>query len=160
MDFRWDVPTSGSYASRLGIFTRGSGAAGLAERWRFAGAELIGISSLSVVGYGVGSGGTVTQATSKSTAVTINRPCGKITMHNASLNGGADVAFTVNNSVVKADDVVIATVAGGVATAGTYLCGVEGVAAGSFVIHVKNVSTGPASEAVVIAFAIIRGATS
>ena len=52
-------------------------------------------------------GGAVTQATSKSTGVTLNKPCGAITMHNASLAGDAEVSFTVTNSEVAATDVVL-----------------------------------------------------
>lgn len=51
------------------------------------------------LGYGVGAGGTVTQTTSKSTAVTLNRPCGQITLHSASLAAGAAVSFALNNSL-------------------------------------------------------------
>jgi predicted dienelactone hydrolase len=36
---------------------------------------------------GVGNGGTVTQATSKSTAVTLNKSCGQITLNAANLVG-------------------------------------------------------------------------
>jgi hypothetical protein len=43
-------------------------------------------------GYITGEGGTVAQATSKATAVTLNKKCGQITMHNASL--AADTTVT------------------------------------------------------------------
>ncbi|NBS24587.1 MAG: hypothetical protein EBS78_11605 [Altererythrobacter sp.] len=44
------------------------------------------------IGYGTGAGGTVTQATSKSTGVTLDKVCGEITMNNATLNRETAVA--------------------------------------------------------------------
>jgi len=49
------------------------------------------------LGYGTGSGGTVTQATSKTTNVTLNKTNGKITMNNASLGAGASATFGLLN---------------------------------------------------------------
>jgi hypothetical protein len=43
-------------------------------------------SATAGVGYGTGAGGAVTQATSKSTGVTLDKVCGEITMNNATLN--------------------------------------------------------------------------
>lgn len=54
------------------------------------------------IGYGTGSGGTVTQTTSKSTAVTLNKASGQINMHSESLASGASVNFTFNNSLLTA----------------------------------------------------------
>ena len=54
----------------------------------------------STLGYGTDAGGTVTQATSKSTAVTLNKPCGQITMNNAALAANTSVAFLFNNSLL------------------------------------------------------------
>ena len=48
------------------------------------------------VGYGPGAGGSVTQLTSKSTAVTLNAMCGQIATHNAALAAGATVQFSFN----------------------------------------------------------------
>lgn len=58
-------------------------------------------------GYGAGAGGSVTQATSKTTAVTLNKPSGLITMHNASLAAGASVQFSLNNSTLGVYDQVV-----------------------------------------------------
>ena len=46
------------------------------------------VSAGKAIGYV--SGGAVTQATSKSTGVTLNKPCGAITTHNAALADGAE----------------------------------------------------------------------
>jgi hypothetical protein len=104
---------------------------------------------------GTGVGGTVTQLTSKATAVTLNKLCGRITMHNAALAAGAEVAFTVNNSTVANTDVVIVCVQS-IGTANAYLVSVGAVGAGSFSITVSNASTGSLSQAVVLNFAVIK----
>lgn len=107
------------------------------------------------LGYGTGAGGTVTQATSKSTGVTLNKVCGQITMNNAALAAGASVSFTVTNSAVAATDLVAVAIASG-ATPNSYTVTVSAVAAGSFNIMVHNVSGGSLSEAIVISFAIVK----
>jgi len=104
------------------------------------------------------SGGTVTQLTSKSTGVTLNKPSGQITTHNASLAGGAEVSFTVTNSEIAATDVVIVNVASG-ATTGTYIASVSAVAAGSFDVTLSNVGT-TAGEALVLNYVALKGASS
>lgn len=109
------------------------------------------------LGYGVGSGGAVTQATSKSTAVTLNKPCGQITMNNAALAAGASVSFIVNTTSVTANDVVcVASPAFGL----NYRIECSTVAPGLFYIRVTNISGGSLSEAIVINFAVIKGASS
>ena len=112
-------------------------------------------SATAGVGYGTGAGGAVTQATSKSTGVTLNTICGAITMNNAALAGAAEVGFTVTNSAVAARDVVVLSIAS-VATADSYTATVDAVAAGSFRISVGNVTAGSLSEAIVINFAVIK----
>jgi len=109
------------------------------------------------IGYGTGAGGTVTQATNKSTGVTINKICGQITMNNAALAAGALVSFLVTNSTFVATDSVIVNLAGGKASTGTYECWIDGTGGGAFWITVKNISAGSLSEALVLNFAIIKG---
>ena len=112
------------------------------------------------LGYTTGSGGTVTQLTSKSTGVTLNTVSGQITMHNAQLNRNTGVAFTVTNSAVAATDVVIVNIASG-ATSNAYTATIDAVAAGSFSIHLHNHLSGTdLSEAVVLNFVVIKGAHS
>lgn len=112
----------------------------------------------STLGYGTGSGGTVTQATSKSTAVTLNKGSGQITMHNEALAGGAIAGFQFNNSLIAATDVV--NVSASFYVAGGYEASVYYVAAGYCLIQVRNNNAGSLSDAVVINFAIVKGATS
>lgn len=119
-------------------------------------ANLTVTSASGLLGYGTGAGGTVTQATSKSTAVTLNKPAGRITTNNAALGAGASAVFAVNNSFVSANDIALVTAAG----FGSYRIESYISSPGVFAIRLTNISAGSRSEAIVINFAIIKGATS
>jgi len=110
------------------------------------------------IGYALGAQGAVTQATDKTTAVTLNKSCGQITMNAAALAATTNVAFTLNNNLISSKDVLIVNVAGGAATAGTYNVFTSTLTAGSATIVLRNISAGSLSEAVVINYAIIHGA--
>ena len=109
-------------------------------------------------GYITGEGGTVTQATSKSTAVTLNKKCGTVTMNGAALAADAIVSFTLTNSTIAATDVVVLNHASA-GTAGKYALNAQ-AAAGSASINVTNISAGSLSEAIVIRFAVIKAVTA
>lgn len=108
-------------------------------------------------GYGGSStGGTATQATSKSTGVTLDKLCGQITMNNATLNRNTAVTFTLTNSYIDATDVVIICISSG-ATANAYSLSVGAMAAGSCTICLYNhLSGSDLSEAIVLNFAVIK----
>lgn len=108
------------------------------------------------LGYTAAAQGTVTQLTSKSTAVTLNKPAGVITMNNAALNTATNATFTLNNSFISANDTVILTISGGQATPGSYNVFANALSAGSVSITLRNISGGSLSEAVVINYAIIH----
>ena len=110
----------------------------------------------SELGYTAAAQGTVTQATDKSTAVTLNKPAGRITMNAAALAAATNVSFTLNNLYISSNDVLIVTLSGGIATAGTYNCWVNSMSAGSCSITLRNISAGSLSEAVIINFAMIH----
>ena len=112
-------------------------------------------SAESAVGYSTGTGGVVTQATDKSTGVTLNKRCGQITMNSASLSAAAEVSFTLTNSVIAATDVVMVSIASG-ATAGAYSVQCDATAAGSCRISVGNRSAGSLGEAIVLNFVVIK----
>ena len=114
------------------------------------------ILSSGTLGYTVSAEGSVTQATSKSTAVTLNYSSGTITMNNASLATVTNVSFTLNNSYISANDTVILTQVSGAATAGSYNVWVSSLATGSAVITVRNITAGSLSEALVLNFALIH----
>ena len=121
---------------------------------------LLETSPLYGIGYGPGAGGTVTQATSKATAVTLNKPCGQITTHNSSLAAGAMVQFVFNNSLLLAGDCVVASQYGFSVNIAAYQIWASAVQAGQAVINVKNLTAGALSDAIPIQFTIIKGATS
>jgi hypothetical protein len=100
-------------------------------------------------------GGTVTQATSKSTGVQLDRMCGQITLNNAALAAATSVSFTLTNSYIAATDLVDVNISSG-ATAGSYLVAVDAVGAGSCRVHVRNLSAGSLGEALVINFGVIK----
>ena len=108
------------------------------------------------IGYSTAAQGAVTQATSKSTGVTLNKSMGKITMNGAALANGATVLFTLTNSKITANDVVIVNL-GSAGTSGAYWPYVANVGTGTAVIGLYNNTAGSLSEAVVVNFAIIHG---
>lgn len=121
-------------------------------------ASLFATSSL---GYqtGVGSGGTVVQATNKATGVTLNTPTGQITMNAASLPAATRVSFVLSNTSITTTDIVVVNIASG-ATADAYATSVTAVSAGSCRIQLANLSAGALAEAVVLNFAVIKGANT
>jgi len=111
----------------------------------------------SELGYTAAAQGTVTQLTDKSTAVTLNKPAGRITTANVALAGSTNVSFTLNNSYISSNDVLIVTLSGGIATAATYNCWVNSMSAGSASITLRNITASTSlTEAVIINFALIH----
>jgi hypothetical protein len=111
------------------------------------------------LGYGVGAGGAVTQITSSSTAVTLNKFAGQITTVALTTAAAAEEEFTVNNDKVDANDVIVLSTT--YAGAGTPILSVKGVAAGAFKVVISNVHSANALNAVlVVNFAIIKSATT
>ena len=116
------------------------------------------INSNRKFGYDTGAGGTVTQLTSKATGVTLNTPTGQIVMNNATLNANTTVSFTLTNSLIGASDIVVLQ-HNSVGTSASYNLNAF-PSAGSAVISVRNVTSGPLGQAIVLSFAVIRAVTS
>jgi hypothetical protein len=114
------------------------------------------ILSDNQLGYTANAQGSVTQLTDKTTAVTLNKSAGRITMNNAALGATTNVSFTLNNSLISVNDVLILTVSGGNATAATYNCFVNSLAAGTASITLRNISAGSLSEAIIVNFALLH----
>ena len=111
------------------------------------------------LGYSAAAQGTVTQATDKSTGVTLNKSAGRITMNNAALAGATAVSFTLTNSLISANDAIVVNVSGG-GTAAAYTTYISSMTAGSAVVTLRNLTASTSlSEAVIINFAIIHGAS-
>ena len=109
------------------------------------------------IGYAPEAQGAVTQLTSKSTGVTLNKSAGQITMNGAALAAGTTVLFTLTNNLLSAKDVLIVNVGSG-GTSGAYWPYVANVGAGTAVIGVYNNTASPLSQAIVLNFAVIHNA--
>jgi hypothetical protein len=113
------------------------------------------------IGYSAAAQGVVTQATDKSTGVTLNKSAGRITMNNAALAGGAVASFTLTNSLLSTNDTIIVCVSSNTtgSAAGAYTAYVSYLSAGSALISLRNLSATSYSEAVIINYTIIHGAS-
>jgi len=117
------------------------------------------ITSSGGIGYGTGSGGTVTQLTSKSTGVTLNKANGLITLNAASLAANTTVSFTLTNSVITTSDILLLATSGGASSASYNFWTSNGLS-GSSVIYVRNITGGALAEAITISFAVIKSVTA
>ena len=108
-------------------------------------------SGTAGVGYATGAGGTVTQATSRTTGVTLDKTTGAITMFSAAGTTTA-ATFTVTNSTVAATDVIILNQKSGT---DLYDLMVTAVAAGSFNLTFRTTG-GTTTETPVFNFAVIK----
>jgi hypothetical protein len=114
------------------------------------------------LGYTASAGGTVTQLTSRATGVTLNQITGQITLFEAVISGNDANEFTLTNSKIGANDVVVLSIKSGCA-AGTrkfYQTQVVAAAAGSCVIAVGNTSNAnipsAGTDTPVLQFAVIK----
>lgn len=106
------------------------------------------------IGYSTGAGGTVVQATNKSTGVTLSTVTGIITMNNASLAADTTVSFTLTNTAIAATDAVI-VLHESAGTLGAYSFA-STAAAGSATIAVHNNTPGALGEAIVLRVVVIK----
>lgn len=102
--------------------------------------------------------GAVTQATSTSTAVTLNSYAGVITMFAGSITANNSVSFTLNNTSITSTSIVVAVVSGFQGTLGTN--GYPAVTAvypanGSATIQVSNIAAaGTGANSIKISFIV------
>jgi hypothetical protein len=99
----------------------------------------------------------VTQITNNETAVTANGNSGVITTMPATLNNGAGAQFdfTVNNNKVKADSVILVTIQSNTGATIAAVATVASVAAGSFVVRVRNFGSAALITAVKVHFQVL-----
>jgi hypothetical protein len=101
-------------------------------------------------------GGTVTQATSRTTGVTLNTISGAITTNTTSLAAAASATFVVSNNQVTTDCVVLPSIKGGTVSGNTDVY-VSATTNGSFSITVANQSAATAETgAIVINFIVLK----
>jgi hypothetical protein len=125
------------------------------ERMRIDATGNVLVTSAGGLGYGTGSGGAVTQATSRTTGVTLNKTNGAITLVSAA--GLATYqSFTVTNSTVAATDVIHVCQKSGT---DKYIILVTAVAAGSFQITFATTG-GITTEQPVFNFAVMKAVTA
>ena len=133
-------------------------AIGAATGTSLAAAGAVASSSSSAgLGYASGAGGAVTQLTSITTGVTLNAVCGTITTVSMTLAAGVDASFTLTNSAISANDVVVVSVKsyGGTAD-GIPIAAVQSTAAGSCVINIRNTGATTLDALAVLNFAVIK----
>jgi hypothetical protein len=155
--FRWDQSNS-----RLEVQVDGTVAARFDDTGSYltipAGDVTITAGNLDMVAgtLDIQDGGAVTQATNRTTGVTLNTYSGKVTGDDASLAAVTIATHTVTNSTVAAtDNVIITKVSGDVDTSAF----VSAVAAGSFNVSVRNNHASSAdTTAFVYNFAVIKSA--
>lgn len=143
--------SSGNYSLRLSTFTNSSA---LAEGLRLKGTGGVEVLGGGAFGYGITSGGSATQTTSRATApAAINKPSGNITLVSAA-GSTTPFSFTVSNSLVEVNDRPHV-----IQTSGTdkYVIHVTKVSAGSFQITAWTTG-GTTTEQPVFGFNLYKGA--
>jgi len=148
------TPTSGNLSNCTGSPVLSSPTLGIANATSINSTGNVVISATGKLGYTTGSGGVVTQATSKATAVTLNKTNGQITLNAAALAADTTVTFALNNTLIEANDVLVLNhISGG--TLGSYLLNAS-CSANVANIYVRNITTGSLSEAIVLSYAVIK----
>lgn len=107
--------------------------------------------------FGYTNGDTVTQATDKTTGVTLNAVTGRIILASSALAAWTTSSFVWTNSFAGSYDTVQWNQDSG--TRGAYQLAFDGLL-GSFIAYVRNTSSMSLSEAVAFRFTILKGSQS
>jgi len=130
------------------------------DRWSqgfFSSLSVTGTTISSAgIGYATGSGGTITQGTSRTTGVTLNKASGAITLFTATGSVTA-TTFTVTDSLVAVGDTIIFSVTG--ATNVYEVFPATNVTAGTFNITFETTG-GVSSDTPVFHFTVIKGSSN
>jgi hypothetical protein len=152
-----DISMGTATSNKVIIFHTG-GTLSSNERVRITNTQLLAkgqiVSSGGGVGYTTGAGGTVTQLTSRTTTVTLNKLCGVITMFSAVQNNTNLVSFTLNNTFLSSGDFLLMQSQNNTNQASWNFSAV--VNNGNAIISVRNVSGSSITEATQIKFVIIK----
>jgi hypothetical protein len=140
-------------AKGSGTITLGGTSTGniVASRTLAGAAGITSSSATAGVGYATGAGGAVTQATSRTTGVTLNTVCGAITLVSAA-GSATPATFTVTNSAVAATDCVFVCQKSGT---DKYILEVTNVSAGSFQVTFYTTG-GTTTEQPVFNFIVLK----
>lgn len=113
------------------------------------------------IGYTTGQGGSVTQATDKTTTVTLNKLSGRITTANQSMTNGQTIIFNFSNSFIVDGDQVLVTSGPGLSNAlFNYRLAAGEVSNGGCRISITNISGGTLAEAIPLNFMVLKGSMS
>ena len=152
------VPAALTLAGGLAFSGTTLTAAGALTPTSLASSGALTSSSASAgIGYATGAGGTVTQATSRTTGVTLAKTSGAITLFSTTTTAGQTTTLTVTNTAVAATDTVVVSQKSGT---GIYVAAVSAVAAGSFNLSIYTPAAVGAAEAPVFNFAVIKAVTA
>ena len=111
--------------------------------------------SINQIGFTSGAGGSVAQTTSVNESVTLNKPCGKVTMFTHDFANNDIQAFTMNNTFIEEADVIITSLRNGDTKLYSQVTITQAGSCQITVGDAHNQSTG--NIAVVLNFAIIKG---
>jgi hypothetical protein len=168
VNFRNGDASAGTYTVNINATTPATGVAngalvigsnvglsGNAGGPSFIGGALFSSFPTGGIGYTTGAGGTVTQITSRTTGVTLNKVTGAITLISAA-GSAAWQSVTVTDSAIAATDTITVNQKSGT---DLYLTHVTAVAAGSFRISFATTG-GTTVESPVLNFNVIKGSAN
>ena len=111
--------------------------------------------AISQIGYAVGTGGSATQTSSVNTAVTLNKPCGKITMFAHDFSNNDIQSFQFNNSFISEDDVIVTNIRSGSNKLNSQIDEVQNGNCNITIADLHNQATGVIN--VVVNYVVIKG---
>jgi len=114
-------------------------------------------ASTGGIGYGTGAGGTVTQSTSRTNSVTLNRPTGEVQMFTGAGSPTWNRFFMNNNTIAGRDIVVAQILSFG---PNEYILKPEVPSGGGGVNFAFKSDSGTSTDAPIIRFAVIKGVIS
>jgi hypothetical protein len=114
-------------------------------------------ASTGGIGYGTGAGGTVTQSTSRTNSVTLNRPTGEVQMFTGAGSPTWNRFFMNNNTIAGSDIVVAQILSFG---PNEYILKPEVPSGGGGVNFAFKSDSGTSTDAPIIRFAVIKGVIS
>jgi hypothetical protein len=151
-----DLSNVGTARVNLGVVKQTSQTDTTAGRLVIQGGQSLITADTVAIGFSTGAGGTVVQATSKDTQITLHKPTGRITTNSEALAPGASVTFSFINSSIALADVLLLNPSNN----GNYNVDCRTVVAGGASIRITNITAGSLSEAFSINFLVIKGATA
>jgi hypothetical protein len=112
----------------------------------------------SNIGFPTGTGSVATQATSRTTGVTLNNPTGQITLFNQAMATQTANTFVLTNSFIGANDFILLNHFSG-GTIGAYHLA-SNTSAGQANVTIRNISSSTLTEAPVIQYVVIKAAAN